>query len=117
MRGQSQVPRADRFLTHGKILYSEIDRLHWHAGWVRNVSISGLLFEGKYLAPIGASMEMTFVAPPAVFGVAEQDATEQVYCTGVIVRTEAGSEPGKLDVQMGTRITSWHRLPGGQRFR
>ena len=117
MRGQAQVPRADRFLTDGKILYSEIDKLHWHAGWVKNLSSSGLLFEGKYRAPIGVTVEMTFVAPRTVFGVAEQDATEQVYCTGVIVRTEAGSEPGELAAQMGTRITSWHRLPGGQRFR
>ena len=117
MRAQSQVPRADRFLTDGKILYSEINKLHWHAGWVKNVSSSGVLFEGKYRVPIGVALEMTFVAPRAVFGVAEQDATEQVYCTGVTVRREAGGEPGKLAFQMGTRITSWHRLPGGQRFR
>jgi hypothetical protein len=114
---QQQIPRAPRVSTDSKILYSEIDRLEWHAGWTKNLSSSGLLFEGKYLIPPGTAVEMTFAVPREVFGIAERGAAEQVYCTGVIVRTDAGSKSGKLAARMGTRITSRQGLLEGQGFR
>lgn len=110
-------PRSKRISTESKILYSEIDRLEWHAGSMKNVSSSGLLFEGKYLVPPGTPVEMTFAVPGGVFGVTEQGAAEQVYCTAVIVRTDARGGSGERVARMGTRITSWHRLPIDQSFR
>jgi hypothetical protein len=107
-------PRSKRISTESKILYSETDSLHWHAGLMKNVSSSGLLFEGKYRIPPGKCIEMTFTVPLDVLGVLEQGAAEQVYCTGVIVRIDAGSESGERVARMGASITSWHRLPAGE---
>jgi hypothetical protein len=117
MKRHSLRARARRISIDSEILYSEIEKLGWCAGRVENVSSSGVLFEGKHLVPAGTAIEMTLSVPSEVLGIAEQGASAQVYCTAVIVRTDAGSGSGEPLFRMGTRITSWQRLPMGQSFR
>ena len=117
MKRHNLRPRARRISIDNEILYSEIESLDWCAGRVKNVSISGVLFEGKHLVPPGTAIEMTLAVPGEILGLAEQGASAQVYCTAVIVRMDAGSGSGECVARMGTRITSWRRLPMGQSFR
>jgi len=105
MEERSRVPRAQRVTTDTEILYSKIAELHWHVGTVKNVSSSGLLFVGEHAVGLGEPVEMTFVAPAEIL-----DASPQVYCTALIVRT--GADPAEdAAVEMGARITHWQRLP------
>jgi hypothetical protein len=114
MKEQELRPRAPRIPSSFQILYSEIDRVPWHAGSMKNVSSSGLLFEGQHRIPPGTPVEMTFLAPSDVFGPAELGTSERVYCTAVIARLSS-SESGELVVQMGARFKKWQRLPPRQR--
>jgi hypothetical protein len=105
MEERSRVSRAKRVATDSEILYSEIARVDWHAGMVKNVSSSGLLFVGKHPVRLGEPVEMTFVVPDEI-----RDERARVYCTAVIVRTDADPSGGTA-VQMGASITHWQRLP------
>jgi hypothetical protein len=110
MEKRSRIPRAARLRTDNEILYSEIASLDWHAGMMKNVSDSGLLFVGKHPVRLGEPVEMTFVAPDQVL-----HARTRLYCTAVIVRTD-GDPSGGAAVQMAASITHCQQLPKKNRF-
>ena len=89
--GASEKTRAQRFELHIPIRYRAGGEADWHQGTTRNISRSGVLFEGEDWAEPRCHLELT-LRLPRENGV---DRAAEVACRGTVMRSErGGSEEG-----------------------
>ena len=78
--------RARRFEMQIPLRYRVDGESHWHNGTTRNISRSGVLFQGEDWAEPHAPFEMTLLLPDEM-GV---DRPAEVVCRGTVMRSEWG---------------------------
>ena len=100
---QLPLSRAQRFHLHLPLKYRRLDEEKWHDGETRNISRSGLLFQGEDLLQPNVLLEINLVLPAEIAGLS---ATE-VVCRGEIVRTvESNGE--KMPPALAAKILQYH---------
>ena len=83
--------RAQRFKLNIPLRYRADGEGDWHRGTTRNISRSGVLFQGEDWAEPRSPLEMTLVLPKET-GV---ERAAEVVCRGTVMRSERrGSEEG-----------------------
>ena len=105
--------RAQRFELQIPLRYRAGDEDDWHRGTTRNISRSGVLFQGEDCAEPRTSLEMTLQLPKET-GV---ERAAEVVCRGTVTRSErCGSEGGPL---IAFRISHYRlvRPQDGRRMR
>ncbi len=100
---QLPLSRAQRFQLQLPLKYRRLDEEKWHDGQTRNISRSGLLFQGEDLLQPNVLLEINLVLPAEIAGLS---ATE-VVCRGEIVRTvESNGE--KMPPALAAKILQYH---------
>ena len=86
--------RAQRFELHIPLRYRADSEGNWHRGTTRNISRSGVLFQGEDWAEPRSPLEMMLVLPKEK-GV---ERAAEVVCRGTVMRSErrASDEGGPL---------------------
>lgn len=84
----SWKPRARRLTVEIPVQYRQHGTATWQKGTVRNISRSGVLFEGTQLLPPKTALDMIFEMPAEITG---QNGS-RVLCTAAVVRTTLGED-------------------------
>jgi PAS domain S-box-containing protein len=106
VRGKEPSTRAPRFQLHLPLKYRRLDEQKWHNGETRNISRSGLLFQGEDLLQPSVQLEINLVLPAEIAGLSPTE----VICRGEIVRTAAEQAPPAL----AAKILQYHFQHGSQ---
>ena len=107
--------RAQRFELQIPLRYRADGEGDWHRGTTRNISRSGVLFQGEDWAEPSTCLEMTLLLPKDIIGV---ERAAEVVCRGTVTRSEGrGSEGG--GPLIATRISHYRlvRPRDGRRMR
>jgi len=86
--GKERIPRNDRYVLHGSILYRPAGGMDWYKGTTENLSATGVLFLGEIPIPINTPIEMTITPPKGP----ERRTPEGIFCWGTVVRTASTKE-------------------------
>lgn len=76
-------PRAQRYEIDAAIHFRAIGEKIWNQGFIRNISISGILIQTDRIYPLGTPLKMRFVLPVDLNG----KAPAEVYCRAVVIRS------------------------------
>ena len=76
--------RARRFALQIPLRYRANGDSHWHRGFIKNISSSGVLFQGEDWTEPSTPVEISFVLPNKMPG--EEPA--EVVCRGTVTRSE-----------------------------
>lgn len=85
--GQKQptwVPRARRLKLDLPIRYRVKNLSNWYEGIIKNISQSGVLFQGPHQLPANALVEMVFEMPEEISG----QKNSNVLCQGRLIRAK-----------------------------
>ena len=82
--GLGEKTRAQRFELQIPLRYRAESDGDWHRGTTRNISRSGVLFQGENWAEARTPLEMTLLLPKE-FGV---ERAAEVVCRGTVTRSE-----------------------------
>jgi len=103
-------PRARRMRLSGPVRYREVCGDLWSDGELKNISKSGILFEGSCPVPEGAPIKVELEMPSEICG---GSMARRVRCDARVVRTGAGVCAAKIfDYVFIDRIqvtSKWHR--------
>jgi len=102
-REPAAYPRAQRFQLRLPLRYRRLGENQWHAGTTRNISRSGMLFQGDEMLQPAAQLEINLVLPAEIAGLSETE----VVCRGEVVRTIA-REGTALNPSLAARILQYH---------
>ena len=102
-REPAAYPRAQRFQLRLPLRYRRLGENQWHAGTTRNISRSGMLFQGDEMLQPAAQLEINLVLPAELAGLSETE----VVCRGEVVRTIA-REGTALNPSLAARILQYH---------
>jgi hypothetical protein len=94
--------RARRFELQIALRYRANGGGDWHRGTTRNISRSGVLFQGEEWAEPRTPLEMTLQLPKEI-GV---DRAAEVVCRGTVTRSERGGSDGGGPL-IATRISHY----------
>ena len=84
--GRQASSRAQRFQLQLPLRYRRIDEEKWHEGQTKNISRSGMLFQGEDFLQPSVILEINLVLPAEIAGLSPTE----VFCRGEIVRTVTG---------------------------
>ncbi len=96
--------RAARFALREPLRYRVPGQRAWHKGETKNISRSGLLFEGQYQLEPNTPVEMSFL----VRNQFSDRAVAVILCAGRVVRTV---KPPSGALALATRIWDYRLLP------
>jgi hypothetical protein len=82
--------RAQRFEIRIPLRYRGNGDTHWRKGMTRNISCSGVLFQGEFWAGPSTSLEISLVLPKESTGAS----AAQVVCQATVTRSERCASNG-----------------------
>lgn len=86
------VARSQRYEIEAAIQFRARGEKTWHHGYIRNISISGVLIQTDRLYPLGTALKMRFVLPANVNG----KTGAEVFCRALVVRSSPPQNPSGL---------------------
>jgi len=103
--------RAPRFALREALRYRVPGQRAWHKGETKNISRSGVLFEGQHQLEPNTPVEMSFLVRSQF----SDRAVAVILCAGCVVRT---AKPPSGPPALATRIWDYRLLPSeGNRAR
>ena len=94
--------RARRFELQIPLRYRANGDSQWHRGIMKNISSSGVLFQGEDRTGPNTPVEISFVLPKRILG---EEAAE-VVCRGTVTRSQPSAESDDLSL-LATTISSY----------
>jgi PAS domain S-box-containing protein len=91
--------RAQRFQLNLPLRYRRLGESQWHIGTTRNISRSGVLFQGDEMLQPTVQLEINLVLPAEIAGLSDTE----VICRGEVVRT-IEPEGAALNPALAARI-------------
>lgn len=104
------VPRATRYPLEMRLQYRPLGQTRWWDGHTRNISRTGLLFEGEQLVKANALVEMLVRLPTRGSG----RAGAAIHCRGEVVRALGAAD--QVAPALAAKLIDYDLLPVGGRL-